>query len=460
MSNVDPENARRVDMTTKVGDKIENVVNPPTHAHISVSTRYKEDPTLNMQAAEWHGSKDIRVVTRPAPDITDPADAIIKVTSLTVCGSDLHMYFAVQPMGASMRKGDIVGHESMGVIVKVGSDVKKMKVGQRVVISAPISCGTCEFCKQERYSLCDTTNPSTAMESLYGGRTAGLFGYSHLTGGFAGGQAEYCRVPFADVNLLPVPDNLNDRQVLYLSDVLCTAWHGNVLAKTGKGSIVAVWGAGPIGLTTCYLAKFRGATTIVSIDHNPARLEIAKSKAGATHTINFADTPDVVAELQKLIPGGPTNCIDCVGFRFPKSWSTWLSQTMRLQSDATESIQEMIKACRKGANLALIGDYFNTTNNFPIGVMMEKGLNVSGGQLYCQQYWGELLGYIQKGQIDITWLISHEDKLANIAKAYELFGQQADAVTKYFIQTDYGLEYERQHPTSTTSTGRTGATGA
>jgi len=226
---------------------------------------------------------------------------------------------------------------------------------------------------------------------------------------------------------------------------------------------VAVWGCGPIGLTAVYLAKFRGAAKVVAIDHNPVRLEIARTKAGADAVINFAETPDVVSELVKLIPGGPTHCIDCVGFRFPKTWSSWFQQTLKLQTDATESIKEMIKACRKGANLALIGDYFDTTNNFPIGAMMEKGLNVAGGQLYCQQYWGELLKYIEEGKIDITWLLSHEGSLDNIDKAYQVFGDQADGVTKYFIQTDFGAQNASKYGggktgQSTTSTSYTTTT--
>jgi len=437
MAQVDTTSYEKRGIIDATMNKMETMMNPDvSNPAIAISTKFKEDPSRKMMAAEWHGDQDIRIVERNAPDITDPCDAIIRTTSMTICGSDLHMYFAQPPVNMSMHKGDIMGHESMGIVDKVGPGVTNIKVGQRVVISAPISCGKCEFCKQQRFSLCESTNPSSMMESMYGQRLSGVFGYSHITGGFAGGQAEYVRVPFADVNLLPIPDNLSDRQVLLLSDVLCTAWHGLVQARVNKDSKLAIWGAGPIGSTAAYLAKkIIGVPQVVIIDNNEERLQRVANIAGAD-TINFDNFKDVVAEVQKRIPGGPTNCIDCVGFRFPKSIGNWIQQKLHLQSDVCEVPAEMIRACRKGASIALIGDYFGTTNGFPIGALMEKAINLSGGQLYCQQYWKELLGYIEKGQIDMSWLITDAGSIEDVPKAYESFGKQNSH--KWFITTKFG----------------------
>jgi len=437
MAQVDTTSYEKRGIIDATMNKMETYMNPDvSNPAIAVSTKFKEDPNIKMLAAEWHGAEDVRMVERAAPDITDSCDAIIRTTAMTICGSDLHMYFAQPPVNMNMHKGDILGHESMGVVEKVGPGVTNIKVGQRVVISAPISCGKCEFCKQERYSLCESTNPSSMMESLYGQRTSGLFGYSHLTGGFAGGQAEYVRVPFADVNLLPVPDNLPDWKVLLLSDVICTAWHGLMQAQVVKNSRLAIWGAGPIGSTAAYLAKaLIGVPQCVIIDNNEERLARIERVAGV-QIINFDQTKDVVAEVQRLIPGGPTNCIDCVGFRFPKSMGNWLQMKLKLQTDVCEVPQEIITSIRKGGSMALIGDYFGSTNNFPIGALMEKAINLSGGQLYCQKYWKDLLGYIEKGQIDMSWLLTDSGDIKDLPAAYAAFGKQA--AHKYFISTPFG----------------------
>jgi len=436
------------------GSSNEDSTSHPLHTKsrpITISTKYNEDHSRTMQAAQWYGTEDIRVNTVPAPDITDAGDAIVRITSCTICGSDLHMYFnqLPAPRGVGMQKGDIMGHESMGVVDKVGPDVKNIKVGQRVVISAPIACGQCEYCHDERYSLCDTTNPSTGMETLYGYRSAGIFGYSHLTGGIAGGQAEYTRVPFADINLLPVPDTVTDEQVLLLSDVICTGYHGTELAEVTIGSKVVVWGCGPVGLAAAYLSKLRGASIVISIDNDPTRLE--KARSFGAQTINFDEVKSVTDEITQMIPGGPTNCIDCVGYRFPKSILSWVQMKLKMETDAVDVVKEMIISARKGAKLALIGDYFNYTNGFPIGAFMEKGQSMAGGQLWCQKYWRHLLRLIESGDLDMSFLFSHRFQFSDISTAYKTFAHHQDNCTKVFVKTPFGIEDEQRRRASTSS---------
>ena len=308
----DPDYAKNSPNVSVFGaalNAVKSYANPElTTPNIKITTQYKEDPTLTMTATEWHGTKDIRSVTRPAPTITDPADVDhTRHDSRDLWQRSSHVFRRLTNWRDAMHAGDVMGHETMGVVVKVGPDVKKLSVGERVVVSCPISCGQCEFCQRQEFSLCEATNPSSLNAKLYGegGRLSGVFGYSHMTGGFAGGQAEYLRVPFGDVNCLPVPKHLNDKQVILLSDVLCTAWHGNELADVGKGDTVVVFGCGPVGLMAAYLAHFRGAKRVISIDRNPDRLHIARERCHA-ETIDVSNTStDVVQEIFRLVPGGP-----------------------------------------------------------------------------------------------------------------------------------------------------------
>jgi len=329
-------------------------------------------------------------------------------------------------------------------VQSVGPGVKNIKVGDRVVISAPISCGQCEYCLDERYSLCDRTNPAATTEYLYGHRTSALFGYSHLTGGVAGGQADYCRVPFADVCLLPVPSHLTDEQVLLLSDVICTGYHGTELGEVKPGSTVVVWGCGPVGLFCAYSAKSRGAKNVISIDNQPERL--AKAALFGADTLNFDEVDNVTEEIARRIQGGPSVCIDCVGFRFPKGVLSWVMFKTGMETDSGDIIREMVLSGKKGARLALIGDYFNYTNGFPIGAFMEKGQSMAGGQLFCQKYWRHLLSLIDSGDIDATWLFSHRFHLDDIATAYKTFANHEDNCTKVIVKTDFGLEQEKTLP--------------
>jgi len=295
---------------------------PSTSSPLTLTTqdRVLLDSDHPMLATEWHGTKNIKMAQRARPMVTDPTDVIIKVTSTTICGSDLHMYVNEVPGVAVMKSGDILGHECMGIIDDVGAGVKKLKKGDRVVVSAIISCGQCEFCKNMQPSLCDTTNPSGQMEYLYGHRMAGILGYSHLTGGYSGGQAEIVRMPFGDQNCLKVPDNLTDQQVLLLSDVFCTGFHGTELGDVKEGQVVVVWGAGPVGLAAAYLSlRLKKAARVLIVDCIPARLEMALRLG--LEVVDFSSVDDVTKEIRRRVPGGADVTIECVGFRFPRSFA-------------------------------------------------------------------------------------------------------------------------------------------
>lgn len=335
------------------------------HARLTAHSVPLWHPTDKMLSMEWTGKESVRAVERAKPMITDPHDALIRVTATTICGSDLHMYYNKVPGAKAMREGDIMGHEFMGVIEQVGSAVHKFKVGDRVVSAFDINCGTCDFCIQGMPTLCDTTNPSVQMEALWGHRISGAFGYTHLTGGYPGGQAEYVRRPFADSGLLLVPPELQDEQVLLLSDVLCTGYHGTECARLQPTDSVVVWGCGPVGLACAYLAlKVKGVKRVISIDNVPYRLEQAR-KFGA-EPLNFDDHSDVVAEIFKRMPGGPDACVDCAGFRFPRNIAHKAMFHTMAETDSSEILQECIKAVKKNGRIGLIGDYFGFCNQFPI----------------------------------------------------------------------------------------------
>jgi threonine dehydrogenase-like Zn-dependent dehydrogenase len=409
---------------------VTETIKAPAHPDIKfpiVEPRW--DPVRKMKAIQWQGASDVRVCDVPRPMITEPKDAIVRITATTICGSDLHLYHG-EPTG-SMHKGDILGHECMGIVDAVGDQVKDIKVGDRVVVSAVIAEGNCEYCQRQQFSLCECTNPSKEMEEMYGHRLSGVLGYSHFTGGYPGGQAEFVRVPFADVNLLKVPPDMPDEKVLFLSDIVCTGWHANELGGVSEGQTVAVWGCGPVGLMALSWAKFRGAAKIIAIDPLDYRLEVARRVLGA-HVIN--PTKEKTLEVLKLMaPGGPDVCIEAAGFRYSKGYLHTVQRALGLESDTPEILTEAILACKKGGNLSIIGDYFALTNNFPIGALMEKNITTRGGQVFIQKYWKKLLGYIREGKFDPTFVITHRFSMDELARAYDMFDKKEDKVIKVII---------------------------
>lgn len=393
------------------------------------------DTTQHSNALVWNSSQNVEVKDVGLPLLTEPGDAIIRLTTIAVCGSDLHMYANEVP-GPAMEKGDILGHEGVGYVEAVGSEVKNFQKGDRVVISAVIACGECEYCQKKQTSMCENTNPSKEMQALYGARLAGIFGYTHLTGAYDGLQAEHARVPLADINLHKIPDDVADESAVFLSDVCCTAWHGLELAEVDRNTkSLAIWGAGPIGLVMAHLAKYRGASRVVVIDHHDERLERARY-AGA-EVINF-EKQNVCETLRSWFPDGVEKCVDCVGYRTPQSLAHRISRQLKLETDSPEVIQEIVMCCKKGGNIALIGDYFGAANNFPIGAMMEKGFTVRGGQLWVHKYWDHLMELIQKKEIDPTFVISHRlDFNKDGADAYRMFYKREDGAIKIILKTRF-----------------------
>jgi threonine dehydrogenase-like Zn-dependent dehydrogenase len=394
------------------------------------STQAAKDPNRTHKALEFHGKQDVRVVDRPKPLITDPKDCIVRVTSTTVCGSDLHLYHAEFE---GLYKGDVLGHEAMGIVESVGPEVKDLKVGDRVVISAVIVEGECSFCKNGLFSLCEGTNPNTKLEETYGDRLSGVFGYSHLLGGFEGCQAEFVRVPFADNTCLKIQNNLPDEKLLFLSDIVSTGYHGTELGAVSPGQTVAIWGCGPVGLMACMWSKFRGAKRVIVIDPDEYRLNLAKTKLGV-ETLNSSKVEDPVRALRTLIPGGPDVAIECVGFRFPQRIIHKIERLAKLETDSPEILTQCIKGLRKGGTLAIIGDYYLTSNHFPIGAMMEKCITVRGGQVFVQRYWKQLLKYIEDGKVDPSFVISHQMPFEKAAEAYKIFDEHKENALKIVLK--------------------------
>jgi threonine dehydrogenase-like Zn-dependent dehydrogenase len=389
-----------------------------------------------MRALTWHGKHDVRVDTVPDPHLVNPRDAIIRVTSTAICGSDLHLYDHYIP---TMKSGDILGHEFMGEVVAVGSANQKLKVGQRVVVPFVIACGGCFFCKKQQYSACDNSNPADTAdmsEKLYGYPMTGAFGYSHLTGGYAGGQAEYVRVPYSDVGPIVIPDGVEDEKVLFLSDILPTGWMAAVNCEIEQGDVVAVWGCGPVGLFAVQSALFLGAHRVVAIDHHPHRLELAK-KLGA-EVINFEEV-NVREALVEMTGGiGPDACIDAVGmeshgFTIDNALDH-VKAAVGLATDRIHGLRQAIVACRKGGRISIPGVYGGMADKFPLGALMEKGLSVKSGQTHVQKYMPELLKLILEGKLDTTFLISHRLSLEEAPHGYKIFKEQQNEVTKVVLK--------------------------
>lgn len=388
-----------------------------------------------MKAICWHGSTDVRLDTVPEPKIINTRDAVIQITSTAICGSDLHIYDGYIP---TMEDGDILGHEFMGDVVAVGTDVPNLKKGDRVVVPFAIACGSCWFCKTKLFSCCDNSNPNARMaEKLYGHSASGLFGYSHLFGGYAGGQAEYVRVPFADVGPIKVPSSLEDEKVLFLSDILPTAYMAAENANIQPGDTVAIWGAGPVGLLTIPCAFLLGAERVIVIDRVPERLALAKDHAKA-EIINYEQT-DVLEKLNELTGGrGPDSCIDAVGL---EAHGTSLDaiydrakQAVRLETDRPHVLRQAIQACRKGGTVSIPGVYGGLVDKFPIGTAFSKGLTLKMGQTHVHRYIGMLLEKIEKGELDPSFIITHRLKLEDGPKAYETFRNKQDNCIKVVMK--------------------------
>jgi threonine dehydrogenase-like Zn-dependent dehydrogenase len=400
-----------------------------------------EEKDIKMKAAEWHGAKDIRINTaRPKPKVTQEHDAIVRITASSVCGSDLHLY---HKCFKGMEKGDILGHEGIGIIESLGPSAAEggeLSVGDRVVVSAVIADGTCDFCQQGKMSLCDNTNPSAEMKEMYGDRTSGLFGYSHLTGGYPGMQAQYVRVPYARVNCLKIPEDirtLSDEKAVLLSDIFCTAWHANELGQVDKGSKVAIWGAGPVGILAAYLALHRGAANVLIIDDVQDRLDFVKKHVPDVDVLRFSDVSDMVPTLkQKFPPSGPDVGIDCVGFRYSKTWKHAIEKSLSMETDSADVVNEAILAVKKGGRISVIGDYIGYANHFAIGPFMEKALTMRGGQVYVQKYWKYLLQKMLDHELDPSFVITHRISLDAVPDAYKMFDKKEAGTIKILVRND------------------------
>ncbi|HMV47846.1 MAG TPA: zinc-dependent alcohol dehydrogenase [Blastocatellia bacterium] len=387
-----------------------------------------------MKANCWYGKKNVQVVDVPDPKIINKKDAIVKITSTAICGSDLHLYNGFVP---TMEKGDIMGHEFMGEVMEIGSEVKKVKVGDRVVVAFPISCGECFFCKKEMFSLCENSNPNAWMaEKLFGHSPAGIFGYSHLTGGFAGGQAEFARVPFADTGTVKIENGLSDEQVLFLSDIFPTGYMAAENCNIQPGDTVAIWGCGPVGQFAIRSAFMLGAERVIAIDRFPERLAMARE--GKAETINYEEQ-DVYETLMEMTGGrGPDSCMDAVGLEAHSHGPMYLydraKQAMMLESDRPTVLREAFMACRGGGTVSIPGVYGGFTDKIPFGAIMNKGLTIKTGQTHVQRYFQPLLDRIKNGEIDPSFVVTHRMKLEDAPDSFDLFVNKEDDCIKIVLK--------------------------
>jgi threonine dehydrogenase-like Zn-dependent dehydrogenase len=390
-----------------------------------------------MKAICWHGRGDVRYETVPDPSIVDPTDAIIRITSTAICGSDLHLYDGFMPF---MLAGDVLGHEPMGIVEEVGSEVQRLKKGDRVVVPFTISCGSCWFCQRSLYSLCDTSNRTAEnARKLLGHAPAGLFGYSHLLGGYAGGQAQYLRVPFADVGPIRIDSSLTDEQVLFLSDIFPTGWMGAENADIEPGDTVAVWGCGPVGQFCIQSAWMLGAGRVIAIDRVPERLQMAQQH-GRAEVINFEEVGSVYDVLMEMTAGrGPDRCIDAVGAEAHSTGSIDAvydkAKTMlMLVTDRAHVLREAIMCCRKGGTISLPGVYMGVADKIPIGPAMNKALTFKMGQTHVQRYLDPLLKRIEAGEIDPSFVVTHTAPLEKGPDLYRTFRDKEDGCIKVVLK--------------------------
>lgn len=389
-----------------------------------------------MKATCWMGTRHVEVENVPDPKILNQRDAIVRITSTAICGSDLHLYNGFVP---TMKRGDVLGHEFMGEVVEVGKGVTNLAVGDRVVVPFPIACGRCAQCEREMYSLCENSNPNAWMaEKLWGYSPCGIFGYSHMLGGYAGGQAEYARVPFADVGPIKVPAELSDDQVLFLSDIFPTGYMAAEACGIKPGDVIAVWGCGPVGQLAIKSAYLLGAERVIAIDRFPYRLQIARDKAGA-EIINYEEQ-DVHETLKEMSGGrGPDHCIDAVGMEGHAPGLTGAydkaKTMMMLETDRPVALRQAILACRSGGTVSVAGVYSGFIDKFPMGAIVNRSLTIKSGQTHVQRYMRPLLKRIQDGEIDPSFIITHHMRLDEAANGYETFSKKEDDCLKVVLTT-------------------------
>jgi threonine dehydrogenase-like Zn-dependent dehydrogenase len=391
-----------------------------------------------MRATVWSGRNTVQVENVPDPKILNRRDAIVRITSTAICGSDLHLYDGYIP---TMKKGDILGHEFMGEVVETGPGVQNLSVGDRVVVPFPIACGSCWACQHDLYAACENSNPNAGIaEKFFGHPTAGIFGYSHITGGYAGGQAEFARVPFADVGPFKIEDELTDDQVLFLSDIFPTGYMGAEFCEIKGGESVAVFGAGPVGQFAIASAVMLGAEQVIAIDHVDYRLAMARNKAGATDTINFEDNPDVVEQLKVMTGGrGPDAVIDAVGMEAVHGHGAVFAadrvkQATRSETDRGPALRDAILACRPGGIVSIIGVYGGLMDKFPTGALLNKGLTIKAGQCHVQRYLKPLYEHIRNGDIDPSFVVTHRLELGEASNGYETFKHKQDDCVKVVLK--------------------------
>ena len=389
-----------------------------------------------MRVNVWSGRNTVQVENVPDPQIMNSRDAIVKITSTAICGSDLHLYDGYVP---TMKRGDILGHEFMGEVVETGKGVGNLKVGDRVVVPFPISCGNCAACQSGQFAGCENSNPNAGMaEKMWGHSPCGIFGYSHLTGGYAGGQAEYARVPFADVGPIKIENGLPDESVLFLSDIFPTGYMGAEMADITPGDVVAVWGAGPVGQFAIASAYMLGAERVIAIDRFPYRLAMARDEAGA-EVLNYEEV-DVLEALKEMTGGrGPDSCIDAVGMEAHHSHAGLhaydrIKHASRQESDRPHALREAIMACRNGGTISVIGVYGGFIDKFPMGAVLNRGLTIKAGQCHVQRYLRPLLERIEAGEIDPSFVVTHKMSLEDASQGYETFKHKEDDCVKVVLK--------------------------
>jgi threonine dehydrogenase-like Zn-dependent dehydrogenase len=396
------------------------------------------DASETMKALCWQGKNTVQVMEVAKPKIIEDRDVIVKVTGTTVCGSDMHLLHGVV---MEMQKGDVLGHEFCGVVDEVGPGVHKLQRGDRVVASFHVACGECFYCKQGLSSQCECTNENSLEKKMYGERTALIFGHGHLVGGLAGGQAEFVRVPLADVNLLKLPPNVPDEKGLYLSDTLSTSWHCVVDTGVKEGDVVAIWGAGPIGQMCCDFSFLQGASRVIMIDSN-WRLDFMKQKYPKVETLDYSRLPQgetVTSKLKEMVNGrGPDVCLECAAGEYAKGWAHYFEITLGMETDTSEIINEMITSVRNFGRCGITGVYMGFMNHFNIGSLMQRGVSLIGnGQAPVHLYWDKLLKMIEDGEIDPLKMVSHRFDIKDLDQVYYDLNNRKEGMQKVFVQTRF-----------------------